>query len=155
MDITIKAIEALTRHEDPTKRCASITSVAEGLGCSRQFLWEWLVREECRELIEPGGIDHGVIRRYIARGARIPSDIARGISSRNHTVAAGEVADYMHAHGLVFPNQQGHGDRFRKIQKVNLPTIINHAGKEFPRGSTEIRRCRTLRENRLAQLRHA
>jgi transposase-like protein len=153
MEITIEAIEALTSHPDAEIRCASIASVAEALGCHRQILWEWMVRNRQTGLIKPGGIDHGVVRRYISKGATIPSEIARGISSKNHTVLAAEVSGYMQKNGLRFPEQEGsrptRGSRFKRVDNVELVTKINHAGKEFPRETPEMRRCRLLRENYL------
>jgi hypothetical protein len=159
--ITREKIEALIGNPDPAKKCLARMSIAQALGVSHQSLYGFAERNDLLWLIPRGELDHGVIKRACARGARSAETIAMRLSSPQYKYDADKIRAYMKQHGMVFPPpvEKPKKKRLtiasRAVAMVPWPTKINHAGKEFPRGSTEIRRCRTLRESRLAQLKYA
>lgn len=144
--ITREAIEEAIFDPDPVKKCLSVPSIAERIGTTRQLLWEWAVRNDLTWLLLPGQIDHAAIARSIEGGAMAPSDISRRISSKNCSVPANRVRDYMARHGLKFPSKPKR--KFtpkRTILSVEYGGAKNHHGKEFPRVTNEIRLARMRR----------
>ncbi len=147
--ITREKIEQAIKHPDPAKKCLALSSIALQIGCTRMQLWEWCQHEKLTWLVLPGQVDHGVIARYIELGAAVPSDISRGISSKNCFVPAKVVADYMDSHGLTFPEAAGvrptRNSRARKVISFFWPARVHMGWKEFGRKTNERRKYEALR----------